>query len=108
MICRNCGTTIADKAIVCFRCGTPTDLPATPARAGRARPSGATRILQAVVFGIVLFLGIWLVPGIPTRLHSPDATAAGFAKLVGVCAGAVLISNLAARALRGRPPRRPV
>ncbi len=24
MICRQCGTEIADKALVCFRCGAPT------------------------------------------------------------------------------------
>ena len=24
MVCRNCGTEIADKAIVCYRCGTGT------------------------------------------------------------------------------------
>jgi hypothetical protein len=24
MICKNCGTEIADKALVCFRCGTAT------------------------------------------------------------------------------------
>ena len=27
MICRNCGTEIADKAIVCYRCGTGTKEP---------------------------------------------------------------------------------
>ena len=24
MKCRNCGTEIADKALICYRCGTPT------------------------------------------------------------------------------------
>ena len=24
MQCRNCGTDIADKALICYRCGTPT------------------------------------------------------------------------------------
>lgn len=40
MVCRSCGTTIADKAIVCFRCGVPTDLPAPvrPAPANEPRP----------------------------------------------------------------------
>jgi uncharacterized membrane protein YvbJ len=27
MICKQCGTTIADKAIVCYRCGTATTDP---------------------------------------------------------------------------------
>ena len=24
MTCKNCGTQIADKALICYRCGTPT------------------------------------------------------------------------------------
>jgi hypothetical protein len=24
MLCRNCGIEIADKALICYRCGTPT------------------------------------------------------------------------------------
>jgi uncharacterized membrane protein YvbJ len=24
MLCRNCGTEIADKALICYRCGTAT------------------------------------------------------------------------------------
>ena len=27
MICRNCGTEVADKAIICYRCGTSTTEP---------------------------------------------------------------------------------
>jgi len=27
VICQHCGTEISDKAIVCFRCGRPTDDP---------------------------------------------------------------------------------
>jgi hypothetical protein len=27
MICRNCGTEIADKALICYRCGTATTEP---------------------------------------------------------------------------------
>jgi hypothetical protein len=42
MTCRSCGATIADKAIVCYRCGTPTAGPPAPARpATRARPPWA-------------------------------------------------------------------
>ena len=39
MVCGGCGATIADKAIVCYRCGTPTAVPATPVQKGTgARP----------------------------------------------------------------------
>lgn len=30
MNCRHCGTDISEKALVCFRCGTPTAEPASP------------------------------------------------------------------------------
>jgi hypothetical protein len=30
MVCGNCGATIAGKAIVCYRCGTATAIPARP------------------------------------------------------------------------------
>ena len=41
MLCRHCGTEIADKAMVCYRCGQATSdpvfKPAAAARRGRAR-----------------------------------------------------------------------
>jgi len=32
MVCGTCGATIAAKAIVCYRCGTATAIPALPPR----------------------------------------------------------------------------
>lgn len=32
MECGSCGATIAGKAIVCYRCGAPTAIPAPPVR----------------------------------------------------------------------------
>jgi hypothetical protein len=51
MVCGGCGATIADKAIVCYRCGTPTAGPAAPSRAGGAprRQSLAVSVVLAVV-----------------------------------------------------------
>ena len=40
MICRNCGTEIADKAIICYRCGTATTDPVRKPAAVRPRRSG--------------------------------------------------------------------
>ncbi len=45
MICQSCGHRIADNAIVCYRCGTPT-----------AAPAGATPPVSAPAGG-----KIWLV-----------------------------------------------
>ena len=52
MVCRQCGTQIADKAIVCFRCGTPTAEPSVRPRAGRrplARGPAALALLVLIV-----------------------------------------------------------
>jgi hypothetical protein len=39
MICRQCGTEIADKALICFRCGTATTEP-------RVKPPDATSVFD--------------------------------------------------------------
>jgi hypothetical protein len=57
VICRQCGTEIADKAIVCYRCGTATTDPVRrPAQIRRRNPifSAAAIILLALA---ALFLG---------------------------------------------------
>jgi len=38
MTCGSCGATIADKAIVCYRCGAATAIPAAPVRPATAGP----------------------------------------------------------------------
>lgn len=61
MICKNCGTEIADKAIICYRCGTattearrrPAPLPTRRGAAGRLTPALA---LVALVLA-ALYLG---------------------------------------------------
>ena len=51
MKCRKCAAEIAEKAIVCYRCGTPTaDLPEVPR--GTSAPAG--RRWQSVLVWIVL------------------------------------------------------
>ena len=56
MQCRQCGTEIADKALICYRCGTATTeakyKAAVPAR--RRRGPGATIALILVVLLIIL------------------------------------------------------
>ena len=54
MRCRNCGTEIAAKALICYRCGTAT----TEAKfepAGRAR-SGPSPVMIAILVAIILML----------------------------------------------------
>ena len=57
MICRQCGTEIADKAIVCYRCGTATTDPVRrPAAIRRRNPLLPTAALVLLVLA-ALFLG---------------------------------------------------
>ena len=58
MICRNCGTEIADKAIVCYRCGTGTKEPLRkPAEIRRKRtPAWVVIIVLVIVVLVALFL----------------------------------------------------
>jgi hypothetical protein len=55
MVCRNCGTEIADKALVCYRCGTATSEPTRPGRSVASSSSGR-RIGPSVVALVLLVL----------------------------------------------------
>ena len=58
MTCRSCGTTIADNALICYRCGTATAearVPAPPPRASRFP------IVGLVLLGVIVALTIRLV-----------------------------------------------
>jgi hypothetical protein len=58
MICRNCGTEIADKAIVCYRCGTGTTDPVRRPAAVRPRRGRVIPLLALVLLALLgLFLG---------------------------------------------------
>ena len=57
MICRHCGTEIADKAIVCFRCGAGTTDPVRRPAAVRPR---RTRLFELVGLVLLVLLGLFL------------------------------------------------
>ena len=55
MQCRNCGAEIADKALICYRCGTAT----TEAKykpAALARPSRRRGRMLAIVIALLLII----------------------------------------------------
>jgi uncharacterized membrane protein YvbJ len=55
MICRNCGTEIADKALVCYRCGTAT----TEAKYKPVQPQkAASRTVLLVVLVAVILIAL--------------------------------------------------
>jgi hypothetical protein len=59
MRCRHCGTEIADKALICFRCGTATTEPAfKPVPIRGKRPSNLLSILALVLLVVLaLYMG---------------------------------------------------
>jgi len=57
MICRHCGTEIADKAIICFRCGAGTTDPVRRPAAVRPRRS---RLFELVGLVLLVLLGLFL------------------------------------------------
>jgi hypothetical protein len=58
MVCRNCGTEIADKAIVCYRCGTGTADPVRkPAQIRRRRGGILPLVILILVALLALFVG---------------------------------------------------
>lgn len=58
MQCRKCGTEIADKAIVCYRCGTATTDPVRrPARIVPKRSPLLAFVSAAVLLLLALYLG---------------------------------------------------
>ena len=58
MTCRQCGTEIADKALICFRCGTAVDEPLTKpyVKTKSRRP-----LIVYVVFAIFVLAAIVLL-----------------------------------------------
>ena len=59
MLCRHCGTEIADKAIVCYRCGAGTTDPVRqPAPLRRSRSPLMAFALVALLLLLALFLGM--------------------------------------------------
>jgi uncharacterized membrane protein YvbJ len=68
MQCRNCGTEIAEKALICYRCGTATtEAKYQPATTGRTSSSSRTLITSMIVILIVLLvlLALYLSSGMP-------------------------------------------
>jgi uncharacterized membrane protein YvbJ len=63
MQCRNCGAEIADKALICYRCGTATtEARYQPAPIGRRRSSTMLRtiVLVLAILAAVLAAYLWL------------------------------------------------
>jgi hypothetical protein len=91
VICRNCGTEIADKALICYRCGTAT----TEARFKPAAPKRRSSLPLTVS---VLVLAMLLM----VAVYSERAAATGSSRLLswGAVAAAVVLVAIRAYARR--------
>jgi hypothetical protein len=60
MKCRNCGTEIADKAIICFRCGASTTDPVRRPPVGRSRRRFRSSLDLVVALLLLVFFALYL------------------------------------------------
>jgi len=94
MKCRQCGTEIADKAIVCYRCGTATTEAKFKAPAAR-RPRSSINVVSAVL-GVVLlalfalYIQRFVTVGAPAMLRW----------LIIVLAAAIVVLRVMARRMK--------
>lgn len=61
MICRKCGATIADKAIVCYKCGTATTEAKYKAPVGgRRRPSSINLVTSVLAIALLALCALYM------------------------------------------------
>jgi uncharacterized membrane protein YvbJ len=86
MQCRQCGTEIADKALICYRCGAATSearrqpAPARPARRAGLLPSALALIVLVIA---ALYMGQAATEGVPRALSGVLAVLAAIV-LIGM------------------------
>jgi hypothetical protein len=93
MMCRSCGTEIADKAIICYRCGAAT---ADPVR----KPVEIRRRSRLVP---IVFLVLFVLIGVYVAFAGESVVPPGYGMPIGITLGVAIIV-LIARILRA--PRR--
>ena len=71
MKCRQCGIEIADKAIVCYRCGTATTESKFKAPSAR-RPRSSINLVSSVLALVLLALGAFYMQRFVT-IGAPNA-----------------------------------
>ena len=92
MTCKQCGTEIADKAIVCFRCGAATTDPVRKAVPVRPR----RRLLPSVLSAVVLLLAA-LYMGQASRTAADPERWQTIAGVLAVAAVVVLLIRIIRR-----------
>jgi protein-S-isoprenylcysteine O-methyltransferase Ste14 len=92
MLCRNCGTEIADKALICYRCGTATTEARIKPPVGRRPVPPRGLLIVALIILVIAALALgWAGTGQVPRALS---------YLLAVLGAVVLGWQLLARRLR--------
>lgn len=60
MQCRKCGTEIADKALICFRCGAATTDPVYQPPATRRRSSRGGLVASVLALALLVLLALYM------------------------------------------------
>jgi len=85
MQCRNCGAEIADKALICYRCGTATtDAKYRPAVPGRRR-SSSNIVVSAIALVLLVLLALYMG-------RTPSGGAPRLVSWVAVALAVVIVS----------------
>jgi hypothetical protein len=82
MLCKHCGTEIADKAIICYRCGAGTTDPVRQPARLKARRSP---LLGLVIIAVLVLLALYMGQASRTAAD-PDL----YQTIAGICVGAAL------------------
>jgi hypothetical protein len=82
MLCRSCGTEIADKAIVCYRCGAATTDPVRKPAAIRRRRG---RLLPVIALVVMVLVALYV--GQPGETIVPP----GYGLPVGITIGVAIV-----------------
>jgi hypothetical protein len=94
VICRNCGIEIADKALICYRCGTATT-------EAKFKPAAAKRRSSSPLVASVIALVLLLM----AALYIERTVAAETPRLLGWAAVAVAVAGVAILAYARRSRR---
>jgi hypothetical protein len=89
--CRNCGTEIADNALICYRCGTATTEAKYKAHVPKRRVSGPNLVMLVLMLALVVLLVLYL------RDFSSGTASAFMPWAIGVTAAALLVLRMIAR-----------
>jgi hypothetical protein len=60
MKCKNCGAEIADKALICYRCGIATTDPVFKPASNRPRSSSARLVASVLALALLVLFALYL------------------------------------------------